>query len=208
MTLLRVGRILHGTVAEGPGLRTAVSVQGCSIRCRGCINPHLFSMRGGTDVEVDLIIRDALEAGVEGLTVIGGEPFDQPSGVGDLAEKAQEAGLGVIMFSGYQLEDLSARGVHESRALAATDLLVDGPYDASNPEEERSLIGSANQRFIHLTNRYASFDPARHRNRVDVRVRPDGTIDVAGFLDTAGLNAFAEAASSRRHLSARIIDRG
>jgi anaerobic ribonucleoside-triphosphate reductase activating protein len=155
-----------------------------------------------------VIVEDALSAGVEGVTIIGGEPFDQPAGVGDLAEAAQDAGLGVIVFSGYQFEDLRARGAHESRVLAATDLLIDGPYDAANPEEQRSLIGSANQRFLHLTNRYASFDPYQHRNRVDVRVRPDGTIDVAGFLDTAGLTALAEATSSRRQLPARVIRRG
>ncbi|WP_311214934.1 MULTISPECIES: 4Fe-4S cluster-binding domain-containing protein [unclassified Arthrobacter] len=74
--ILRVGRVLHGKTAEGPGLRTAIWFRGCSIRCKGCINPHLFSPRGGTQLPVAGIIEDALTA--EGLILIGGEPFDQP----------------------------------------------------------------------------------------------------------------------------------
>ncbi len=198
--MLRVGRVLHGTTAEGPGLRTAIWFQGCSIRCKGCINPHLFSPRGGTQLPVAGIIEDAVAAGVEGLTLIGGEPFDQPDAGHSLATAARAAGLGVIAFSGYEYETLRDRDDTTRAFLATVDLLVDGPYQEWNPETERALVGSENQRFIHLTDRYQNYRPELVRNRVDIRVRPDGTIEVAGFLDSSGLTDLGTVAAASRTL--------
>ncbi len=198
--MLRVGRVLHGTTAEGPGLRTAIWFQGCSIRCTGCINPHLFNPRGGTQLPVAGIIEDAVAAGVEGLTLIGGEPFDQPDAGHSLATAARAAGLGVIAFSGYEYETLRDRDDTTRAFLATVDLLVDGPYQEWNPETERALVGSGNQRFIHLTDRYQNYRPELVRNRVDIRVRPDGTIEVAGFLDSSGLMDLGGLITSTRTL--------
>jgi anaerobic ribonucleoside-triphosphate reductase activating protein len=196
--MLQVGRIVYGTTAEGPGNRSAIWVQGCSIRCPGCINPQLFSRTGGRAEDPALIVADALASGTEGLTLLGGEPFDQPDALADLAELAQRSGLGVICFTGYSREELTERGISTDRMLKAIDLLVDGPYVAELTEQTRSLVGSTNQRFIHLTTRYADFDPTVHRNRVDVRIGSDGLIEVAGFLDTVGLEALASVAGATR----------
>lgn len=198
--MLRVRRVLHSTTAEGPGLRTAIWFQGCSIRCKGCINPHLFSPRGGTQLPVAAVIEDALAAGVEGLTLIGGEPLDQPEAGHALAQAARTEGLGVIAFSGYEYETLRDRDDATRAFLASLDLLVDGPYQEWNPETERALVGSANQRFIHLTDRYREYRPESVRNRVDVRVRPDGTTEVAGFLDSANLADLGRVTDSARTL--------
>lgn len=197
---LRVGRILHEVGAEGPGLRTAVWVQGCSIRCRGCINPELFDARGGTDAAPEDIVRDALAAGAEGFTLLGGEPLDQPEAIGELARQAQAAGLGVICFTGYRHEVIAARP-EAATLLRHTDLLVDGEYQQQHPETRRTLVGSSNQRFIHLTDRYRDRLPAegeRRKNRVELRIGPDGAIQMAGFLTREGVGEWAEAMESRR----------
>ncbi|PND53630.1 MULTISPECIES: 4Fe-4S single cluster domain-containing protein [Rhodococcus] len=202
--MLRVGRILHGTTAEGPGRRTAVWVQGCSIRCPDCINPHLFTTRGGYDASCAEIVTGAAAAHCEGITLLGGEPFDQPSGCADLAEAAQGAGLGVIVFTGYVHEDLARRGEQERRLLAHIDCLVDGPYQAANPETRRALVGSTNQRFLHLTDRYRDYDPALAKNTVDVRINPDGTIEVAGFLEHSQLDALSTPLGKRPRQHRRL----
>lgn len=189
--------MLHGTSAEGPGLRTAVWVQGCSIRCKGCVNPHLFSARGGESVDPEVIVSQALDAGVEGLTLLGGEPFDQAAACAALARRARASGLGVICFTGYTRESL-AREAEASSLIAAVDLLVDGPYLADHPEEDRALVGSTNQRFIHLTPRYADYDPTRARNRVELRIGTDGTIETAGFLTRDDLDTLSASLESRR----------
>lgn len=195
---IRVARVLHGTTAEGPNLRTAVWFQGCSIQCKGCINPHLFSTRGGFSTPVTTIIDQAVSAGVEGLTLIGGEPFDQPKAGATLAAAAQDRGLGIIAFSGYEYESLRGRDTDTDKFLTSVDLLVDGPYQAWNAEVNRALVGSGNQRFIHLSERYENYRPEYASNRVDVRVGPDGSVEVAGFLDATGLSLLADSTETKR----------
>lgn len=191
MTTLRVGRLLSGTTAEGPDRRTAIWTQGCSIRCLGCINPHLFTERGGQSLAIESIVNAALAAEDEGLTLLGGEPFDQAEAVAELAAMAREAGLGIIAFSGYTHAEL------ESRAdLSSVDLLVDGPYVQERPETRRPLVGSENQRFVHLTDRYVGRLP--WSNTVEVRIGPDGSIALAGFLGDADLAQFSDGIGRRR----------
>ena len=196
--MLRIARVLHHTTSEGPGTRTAIWVQGCSIRCHGCINPHLFSTRGGYDISPANLIDEAESTGCEGITILGGEPFDQASACAELAETAQTAGLGVIVFTGYRHEELTARGPAELRLLDNTDCLVDGPYEADNPENRRALVGSTNQRFVHLTDRYSSYNPHRETNQVDIRIKPDGTVELAGFLTTDKLTTMSRSIGHRR----------
>ncbi len=194
---LRVGRIFHGTTAEGPGKRTAVWVQGCTIRCPGCINPELFDARGGSLLGVRELLAQALAEEVEGFTFLGGEPFEQAEALGELAELARAEGLGVIAFTGHRHEELAERP-EARRLLENTDLLVDGEYQAANPETQRSLVGSANQRFLHFTDRYEGVLPAPQRNRVELRIGADGAIEMAGFLTSEGLGAWADALGARR----------
>lgn len=147
---------------------------------------------------MDEIIEDAVLASVEGLTLIGGEPFDQPDSGYALAKTAREAGLGVIVFSGFEYEVIRDRGKSTRAFLGTIDLLVDGPYQEWNPDKERALVGSGNQRFIHLTDRYKNYRPEVVSNRVDVRVRPDGIIEVAGFLDSGSLKELGEITNANR----------
>lgn len=189
--MLGVSRVLHRTTAEGPGLRSAVWVRGCSIRCPGCINPHLFEFAGPRTAIVDLAA-EVIQADVEGLTLLGGEPFDQANGCATLAELVRSAGLGVMTFSGYSYESLVERGDITARLLAATDLLVDGPYRHEQPEQERSLVGSTNQRFIHLTDRYRDFNPGCRPNRIEFRVDAAGLTQIAGFMTRSQLRRFTE----------------
>jgi len=154
--VLRVAAIVPVTEAEGPGRRFALWVQGCSIRCAGCCNPHLFDAGGGRAMAVssvvDLIRRSAER--IEGITLLGGEPFEQAGPLSRVARGARDLGLSVMTFSGYTLDELRSRGGAEA-LLAQTDLLVDGRYDAAQPETGRRWAGSANQRFHFLTARYS-----------------------------------------------------
>lgn len=171
-------------------------VQGCSIRCNGCINPNLFSTAGGYLTDTSDIIRDAVDKNVEGLTLLGGEPFDQASGCADLARRAHEAGLGVICFTGYTRESL--HGEDAQALLDNVDLLVDGPYLENERETSRSLVGSTNQRFLHLTPRYEGFDPTKAKNRLELRVTQNGLIEAAGFLDASRIEQVTSALNVRR----------
>jgi anaerobic ribonucleoside-triphosphate reductase activating protein len=118
--------------------------------------------RDGADdlVRADDLAREAIATpGIEGVTLLGGEPFAQADALAELAEQVREAGLSVLVFSGFTLEELRARGHGASRLLAATDLLIDGPYDRSSPDRSRRWIGSANQRLHVLGARQPWIDP-------------------------------------------------
>jgi anaerobic ribonucleoside-triphosphate reductase activating protein len=184
-----IGRIIEDTQAEGPGRRFAVWVQGCPIRCPGCCNPELLPARGGTsDDTVTLATRIVAQPEVEGLSLLGGEPFAQAAACADLAERVRQAGRSVMVFSGYtrgELEERAATDDGVAALLAATDLLVDGRYDRTRPEPAggRRWIGSANQVMHFLTDRYAS-DDAQLRGANSVEIRLDaraGTLTVNGW---------------------------
>jgi anaerobic ribonucleoside-triphosphate reductase activating protein len=154
---LRVARWVPVTEAEGPGRRFALWLQGCPIRCPGCCNPDLWDPAGGREVEVAVLARALAEVRgeVEGLTLVGGEPFAQAGGAACLARAARDLGLSVAVFTGHLREELEQRPDPGTAALlAATDLLVDGPYDPALPERGRRWVGSRNQRFHRLTGRY------------------------------------------------------
>ena len=191
---VRVLRFLPSTVAEGPGRRAALWVQGCSIRCPGCFNPHSWARDGGEAVgwpDLAAAVRDAVAVhDIEGLTLLGGEPFDQAGPLAALAEAVRADGLSVMTFTGYVLEDLWAAGRADyARLLAATDLLVDGPYIAERPERHRPWVGSDNQRFWFLTERYAHLagDLEAVPNRLEIRISPGGVVAINGFAPVSAL---------------------
>jgi anaerobic ribonucleoside-triphosphate reductase activating protein len=180
---LSVGQIVEDTEAEGPGRRFAVWAQGCSIRCEGCCNPHLFTHSGGERLDVGaLVARIARVEGIEGLTVLGGEPFDQPDALAELCEGVKARGLSVMVFTGFTLEQL-----HGKRALSHIDILVDGPYLQQLPEKQRRWVGSSNQRIHFLTERGRA-DEGRFAaaNSVEIRLKR-GELSVNGWPAAAGV---------------------
>jgi anaerobic ribonucleoside-triphosphate reductase activating protein len=185
---LSIAQVITCTQAEGPGRRFAVWVQGCPLRCVGCCNPEFLPMRGGEEVRVeelaDQLARSATEQDLEGLTLLGGEPFAQAAGCAELARAAHAFDLSVMVFSGYTLAELRRQAREDAgvRALlAATDILVDGPYDHTQPETKRRWIGSRNQQVHFLTDRC---DPGDRRweepNTLELRLI-DGELTVNGF---------------------------
>ncbi|SCY60896.1 anaerobic ribonucleoside-triphosphate reductase activating protein [Microbacterium sp. LKL04] len=195
---LRWSRFVPATAAEGPGLRAAVWVQGCAVRCPGCFNPHMWAERGALLDDpaalADRWIAEAHAVGAEGVTLLGGEPFDQAGALAVVAEAFRGADLGVMAFSGYTLDRLQAWSAERddiSRLLAATDLLCDGPYLRDLPDTRRPWIGSRNQSIRALTPRYAP-DVERiardgGRDSLEVRIAVDGAVSVNGWATDAAL---------------------
>lgn len=160
--VLRVAQLVPRTEAEGPGHRFAVWLQGCPLRCPGCCNPEMFVFdRGGTVMTVEaLAARILATPGIEGVSLLGGEPTSQPGPAAELCERLRAAGLSIMVFSGYTLAELKARASPEvDRLLSTVDLLVDGRYEKDQPEARRRWIGSRNQVMHFLTPRYSPEDP-------------------------------------------------
>ncbi|SDS73313.1 4Fe-4S single cluster domain-containing protein [Actinoplanes derwentensis] len=196
---VRVARVLEQTTAEGPGERTAIWVQGCTIRCAGCFNPHLFGTRGGTLTDPADLVARVVAAGTSGVTLLGGEPFEQPAGLAVIAAGVQAAGLTVMTFTGYEYADLRTQAVEGNRAVAAlldhTDLLVAGPFRQDLVDHERPWLGSSNQEFRHLTDRLRDVSGP---DRLEVIVTASGDVSVNGWADTDALDALLAGLPTRR----------
>lgn len=142
-------------------------------------------MAGGTPHKVDELgvkLGIAAERGIEGITLLGGEPFAQAAAAAQLAEHAQQRGFSVMAFSGFTLAELhNRRDPNVKRLLEQTDLLVDGPFLNQHPDRKRRWIGSTNQQIHFLTNRYKAEDPCwKEPNTVELRWI-DGELQVNGF---------------------------
>ncbi|MEW9032100.1 MAG: 4Fe-4S single cluster domain-containing protein [Planifilum fimeticola] len=196
---LRIHRFLPATRTEGPGVRACVWVQGCPIRCSGCAVPNTWPEEGGEEIDVqDLAERILNGPSVEGVTFAGGEPFAQAEGLAHLGKMLRNRGLSIVTYTGYVLEQIrrsSRTDWHD--LLAVTDVLIDGPFRADLRDVSRLWVGSSNQRVHFLTSRYRYWE-ARLRstpNRMEVRIQPDGRIDVNGLVDLERVESwFAELA--------------
>ena len=146
---MRIANYIHDSIVDGEGLRFTLFVQGCSHRCKGCHNPQTHDPNGGREVTEQEIIAEMLSNPLlDGLTLSGGEPFDQDSSCAIIAKAAKDAGLNVWAYTGYTLEQLQERG---SELLQYVDVLVDGPFMLDQRSLSLKWRGSHNQRIIKLT---------------------------------------------------------
>jgi len=182
---LRLAQQVPDTEAEGPGKRFAFWVQGCTLHCEGCCNPEMFAHgKGGAVIDPAELARQILATpGIEGISVLGGEPFEQAAGVAQVARLVRTGGLSVMVYSGFTLAELQARaslpGVQA--LLKQVDLLVDGRYVAGSPEKQRRWLGSTNQMMHFLTPRYTPDDPRFHTsNTVELRLE-NGQLTINGW---------------------------
>lgn len=181
---MRLGSLIDATEAEGPGLRFVLWTQGCSLGCADCCNPHLWSAAGGEDWSQDALWERlsgarARHPGLEGLTLVGGEPFEQDAALATFCRRVREAGLTVMAFSGYTRAELKAR---DSKLLEEVDLLVDGRYEVERYTTSLRWIGSTNQTLHFLSLAYSPDDPRfTEPNHAEVRLDHRGLIQVVGF---------------------------
>jgi anaerobic ribonucleoside-triphosphate reductase activating protein len=139
----------------GPGVRAGIWTQGCTIHCAGCLSRDTWAAdpRKAVPVEAVLGWLDSLPGPVDGVTISGGEPFEQPAPLAELLRGIRtwrgRTSVDILIYSGRVLSRLSR--VPESREiLKMCDAVITGPYvdrlNAGSP-----LKGSANQRIVPLT---------------------------------------------------------
>ncbi|MEZ4238439.1 MAG: 4Fe-4S single cluster domain-containing protein [Myxococcota bacterium] len=183
MDEVAVAMVIGRTEAEGPGVRTAIWVQGCPFRCKGCCNPEFLRFAGGTARTVDGLAEEVARAGGEGISLLGGEPFAQAPALARLAAAVRAQGRSVMVYSGYTLAELQGSEAPAGAAalLQHVDLLVDGRYEQAQRTTTRRWIGSDNQVLHFLTDRYQPEDPRFHEpNTVELHL-VDGRVVLNGF---------------------------
>jgi len=150
---LFVAGIYKGLTNDGPGARIGLWVSGCSIRCPGCIAPEIWDRESGLSFPVDAVVDQILSLAPDhqGITVSGGEPFDQAGALSEvLVQIKARTNLDVIIYSGYTIEEIRNGPSGAIELLSLADVLIDGRFIEEEPCVE-FWKGSRNQKVHFLT---------------------------------------------------------
>ena len=147
---IRVLNILHQTMADGPGFRTAIYCAGCLHHCKGCHNPQSWAMDGGHAMDVDELLEIVKSDSMSNVTFSGGDPFYQVDAFTELAKRIKEETEKTIWcWTGFTYEEILA-DPHLAKILPYLDVLVDGPFILEQRDTTLLFRGSPNQRIIYL----------------------------------------------------------
>jgi len=182
---IQIYRLLERTKMAGPGQRFCIWVQGCSRHCEGCMAKETWPHDGGNIMDTEKLFQQiTVTPDIEGITFLGGEPFEQPEAVAALAEQTQSVGFSVVTFTGFTYKELfSLNDPHIQSLLNATDLLIDGSFIQDQFDLSRPWVGSSNQQFHFLSARYSESDLEDIHNQIEVRVAPNGETLINGMGD-------------------------
>ena len=150
---MRYNKIRKMDIADGPGVRVSIFMQGCAFNCKNCFNQETHDFNGGKEFD-DSTIKRVLELcdneNIEGLSILGGEPMHEKNieGTTKLAKAFKEKfpNKNLWMWSGYKFDE----DLKNKEAMKYVDVLVDGQYvdQLHNPTLE--WRGSSNQRVINV----------------------------------------------------------
>ncbi|HIZ55499.1 MAG TPA: anaerobic ribonucleoside-triphosphate reductase activating protein [Firmicutes bacterium] len=147
---IRIAGVVKESIVDGPGIRYTVFTQGCPHHCPGCHNPQTHDFSGGTVTDTQKIAEDiAKNPLLKGVTFSGGEPFEQPEALCELAEQVRAIGKDIVIYSGYTFEQLlEKKNPAVQKLLSMAYMLVDGRFVMEEKDLTLQFRGSRNQRLI------------------------------------------------------------
>ena len=149
---MRIERAVNYMTSLGPGRRLCVWVNGCNRRCEGCVSKRLQEVDEGTEVDIyEYFFGYNLEA-IDGVTISGGEPFEQADELCRLTEYFRRRGVSdILVYTGYTYEELvSMENLSVKKVLESISVLIDGPYIKELDFGISNIKGSENQRIHYL----------------------------------------------------------
>lgn len=190
---LNIAAINKRTQALGPGTRAAIWVQGCPLRCPGCLAPAWIPFVPAMQLTPEQIVEELNLDEITGISLSGGEPFMQAAGLAAfirLARKQKE--LDVICFTGFRYEHLQKNppSLGVSELLAELDVLIDGPFVRAL-NDSIGLRGSSNQKIIHLTPRLQEYELDAQKRDVEITIK-NGEIAFVGIPTPEILSAIEQ----------------
>jgi anaerobic ribonucleoside-triphosphate reductase activating protein len=182
----RIHAVLARSAANGPGLRFVIWSQGCTLACPGCFNPGTHPPDDGEPGSAEELAALVLgkddgskDDGIEGVTLTGGEPLEQPAAVARFCELIRAGGdLGIVILTGFTRREIAADPARE-RAVRDADMVLAGRYNAGR-HLGSGLRGSDNKEYWARTARYSPADFTAAPD-VELIVAPDGSVTVTGM---------------------------
>ena len=149
---LQIGNIESMSYIYGPGQRFVIWIQGCSLACKGCWNQQFWSTSGGSLFQVSELLEMIQSIpNTEGITLLGGEPLQQPDAVLELIRGVKAIGLSVFLYTGYTRKEFDET---MAECASMSDILVCGRYIESQRNDSLRWRGSENQKIEFPTTRY------------------------------------------------------
>ena len=157
---MNYAEIKYCDVANGPGVRTSLFVSGCSHHCPGCFNEIAWDFNYGkpfTQDTIDSIIESLKPDYIQGLTLLGGEPFEYSNqrGLLPLVRQVREVlpQKDIWCFTGFLfdkdiIENMCKKWKETNELLSYIDVLVDGRFVEELKNLNLKFKGSENQRTI------------------------------------------------------------
>ncbi len=181
---LNIMGYVNESEVNGPGRRAVVWVQGCLRECPGCFNQESWSFEINQLISVDSLAEKILSnPNNQGVTFSGGEPFWQAPALAILAHKLKAAGLNVMSFSGFTLEQLQSEyaPAGSQELLEELDILIDGPYIQSLAVNSPDFpVSSSNQR-VHIFNPALKDQITWASDQIEIHIFKDGSRLVTGY---------------------------
>jgi anaerobic ribonucleoside-triphosphate reductase activating protein len=168
---------------NGPGKRFTLWVQGCTRHCAGCFNRNTHDKSEGYELSVDKIIKLIPFEEIDGITISGGEPFEQRKELYALLLNLAEKKKNILVYTGFTYDELC--GMNDmiiNECIKMIDILIDGPFQKNNPPIT-AWTGSGNQK-VYVLNKTLSVDTdVQNSAEGEVIIDQRGEIAVSGFLN-------------------------
>ena len=160
----------------GPGKRLLLFTQGCSLRCKGCTNQHLWEFGKGIDVTIEEILNQCND--LDGITLHGGEPLDQANVLVELIKKLKQQGKTVILFTGYVFKELNKV---QKQAWTSSDIVISGRYEEQNRNIYLQFRGSTNQNVFTHKGKYKDYKIKDGKTVAILSFNEQGEMQSRGF---------------------------
>ncbi|MCD4817168.1 MAG: radical SAM protein [Candidatus Cloacimonetes bacterium] len=147
----KLNRIQYPIYNLGSGKRIGIWVQGCSLHCVDCLSPSLWAFDNGKNVKVENLLNSIIDVAdfFDGITISGGEPFEQyESLIAFCSFIKMKTKLTIFCFSGYILKEIKEKHA-DLLFMKYLDFLLDGRYIREKHENLNSR-GSNNQNLYHF----------------------------------------------------------
>lgn len=173
-TQFNVAHIEEDCLIYGPGTRTVIWLQGCSIHCKGCWNIEMWDPSPRRLIERQDLLDYLIGTG-KSVTILGGEPLDQSENLLWLMKRLKKSGVNIMLYTGHEPEEIATSSVW-TEICGLADILIPGRYK----EEQRDITlrwrGSSNQPIIS-----SIIDGIEDCNEVEIHIDEDGKIVCMGY---------------------------
>lgn len=176
-----VARILYPVKVLGPGNRIAIWMVGCKHGCKGCSNPELWEVQDKYQISIEsimaLVKQIEKEHIIDGFTITGGDPFEQPAELKELLLQLREISSDILVYTGYEYKEIKEK---HNDILSIISVLIDGKYE-EDKNHTSCLIGSDNQQIYYLNGELKSLYEeymCKTKNQIQNFTSSDGIISV------------------------------